>query len=623
MAALLSSLSGVQGFIDSANDDYEELHLAFEEQFWGTKMALSGSFSTAQLSATKEATEAFLRDAPRLAEARRLLALKSATEDQRKVLALFVRTFACYQMPSDRAVKLRRAATKLEDELSAKRNAMRLGYTAADGAFVELSSVGLRTLCRTADDEATRRAAYEGLRSIGAFVLDGGFCDLVKQRNAMAKELGFECYYDYKVTNAEGFGKKRLFEILDGLRAGSAALCAAARARLAADKGAAALEPWNTSFVMAGDVEKRLDAYFPFEKSVEVWGRSFCALGIRYRGAEMTLDLLDRKGKYSNGFCHWPQPAWVRPDGSWQPSRANFTSLADPGAVGSGRGALTTLMHEAGHAAHFANVSQPSPLASQERAPTSVAYAETQSMFLDALAGDAAWRARYARDRGGAALPWDAHEADLRASHPFGATSLAAMLAVPYFEKALYELADEDVTPERVAALADAVEVAVQGGPSSRPLLSVPHVLSDEASCYYHGYVLALMAVHQTREHFGGARGIVDNAAVGPSLAEHYWLPGNSRPFLELVGELTGRPLDGAAWLAALEEDVEARVSAERADYIAFAEKPPPAGDVDLDMRIRIIDGDEHIADSNDGGFLGACKAFEAHIVARFSPKAT
>ena len=41
-----------------------------------------------------------------------------------------------------------------------------------------------------------------------------------------------------------------------------------------------------------------------------MWGRSFAAMGIQYKGATMTLDLLDRKGKYSNGFCHWPQPAW-------------------------------------------------------------------------------------------------------------------------------------------------------------------------------------------------------------------------------------------------------------------------------------------------------------------------
>ena len=55
-------------------------------------------------------------------------------------------------------------------------------------------------------------------------------------------------------------------------------------------------------------------------RRVEQWGRSFAALGISYEGASMSLDLLDRKGKYSNGFCHWPQPAWIKADGSWQPT---------------------------------------------------------------------------------------------------------------------------------------------------------------------------------------------------------------------------------------------------------------------------------------------------------------
>ena len=55
-----------------------------------------------------------------------------------------------------------------------------------------------------------------------------------------------------------------------------------------------------------------MDPYFPFEEAVEVWARTFAALGIHYRGATMRLDLCDRPGKYSNGFCHWPQPAWRR-----------------------------------------------------------------------------------------------------------------------------------------------------------------------------------------------------------------------------------------------------------------------------------------------------------------------
>lgn len=31
------------------------------------------------------------------------------------------------------------------------------------------------------------------------------------------------------------------------------------------------------------------------------------------KGATMTLDLLDRKGKYSNGFCHWYGSIYNRP----------------------------------------------------------------------------------------------------------------------------------------------------------------------------------------------------------------------------------------------------------------------------------------------------------------------
>lgn len=46
----------------------------------------------------------------------------------------------------------------------------------------------------------------------------------------------------------------------------------------------------------------------------------------------------------------------------------------------------------------------------QERAPTSVAYAENQSMFLDSLAHDAAWLGRYARSREGEPIPWNVIE---------------------------------------------------------------------------------------------------------------------------------------------------------------------------------------------------------------------
>ena len=222
-------------------------------------------------------------------------------------------------------------------------------------------------------------------------------------------------------------------------------------------------------------------------------------------------------------LSHWPVAPFYDPlTGAHTPAETNFTSLADPdpAAIGSGRVACTTLMHEGGHAAHFANVVSYTPLASQERAPTSVAYAETQSMFLDALVGDAAWLARYARNGAGEAVPWPVVEAHARATRPYAVFGLRAMLAVSFFEKALYELPDDQVTPARVAALADEVEVAIEGGPSPRPLLSVPHILADESSAYYQGYTLAEMAVHQTRAALRARFGqLVDDARVGPALA--------------------------------------------------------------------------------------------------------
>jgi Peptidase family M3 len=342
-------------------------------------------------------------------------------------------------------------------------------------------------------------------------------------------------------------------------------------------------------------------------------------------------------------YSHWPQPAWIKPDGSWQPSVTNFTSLADPTAIGSGWRALQTLFHEAGHAAHFANIRQPSPLFSQERAPSSVAYCELQSMFLDSIVSDADWRATYAlNDKTGERIPFALLEEETRATHPFAVFSIRAMLCVSYFEKALYELPDDEVTAERILALADEYEHKIQGGLSSRPLLSIPHLVSDEASCYYHGYTLAEMGVHQTRAYILQRDGyLCDNPQIGPTLQKSYWECGNARPFLELVQELTGKELSGDDWVASLNETVDDKVARQQKEYNAAVAKAATAksssgdeekstdddNDLDstLEMTVKFVDGDVVIADSSvvAGGILGACKEFEKFVAARVTAAAS
>lgn len=195
---------------------------------------------------------------------------------------------------------------------------------------------------------------------------------------------------------------------------------------------------------------------------------------------------------------------------------------------------------------------------------------------------------------------------------------LRGMLAVPFFEKRLYELADEDVTPENVIQLATDIEVEIQGCRSARPMMSVPHILLDESAAYYHGYVLAEMSVHQTRKHFQDKYGfIVDNERVGEDLKEVYWKPGNSAKFLDLVKELTGSDLSSAAWVEKLQQNMEDVLVSERAAYDKAVQEGPkfPAGSsVDLDMRVMLVHGDEVVSDSNEAGLAAACKKFKGWV---------
>ena len=617
MATKTANGERVSEFIDAFNASYLAKHKTFEDHFWSTKMNLEGNDVDALTKSFNE-LESFLGDATTLERARELLKSSEATDEQKIVLEQIEKTLKCYIVESKEAVALRESAIAKENALQSARNKQELGYTDADGKFVSATPTVLRTKIRSSDDEAVRKSCWETLRSSGPFLCDNGFPTIIAERNRFARTLGYEDFYDMKVTQAEGFSKKKCFEMLDGLEEATRPIMQAARERLKKEKGEAATKGWNTAYALSGELTNLLDPYYPFENAPEVWGRSFSAMNIGYKGTTMRLDLCDRVGKYPNGFCHWPTPPFVKSDGSWVPSESNFTSLATPDEVGSGNTALTTLMHEGGHAAHFANIVQGSPVFAQERAPFSVALAETQSMFLDALCEDATWQARYAKDRNGKVIPWELIERNIREKQPYKVLALRGMIAVPYFEKALYELPEDQLTTENITRIADEIEEKIQGGFSGRPLMSVPHILADESSAYYHGYVFAEMAVHQTREYFFRTEGyIVDNPNVGPKLCEEYWRAGSGKPgFLGLVENLTGKPLSHDAWVKELGEDVEDVVKSEREAYEKAIAEGAAGGDVDLDMRMLFVHGDEVIADSaeNNQGFLKACGQFKNWI---------
>lgn len=613
-------------FVDGLNTDYERLHTAKEDAFWAAYMGLlpDAESARADLVAKDNAWKRFLADPSRLEQVREIIQrgqdawndddddVEIPTAEEATALDGWLATFEAHVIESKAAQKLHEEITHDEGALATARGGMKLGYTAADGTVVPASSVRLGVMVSNDKDEGVRRAAWEAMRSIETFVLEHGFLEIVKKRNRLGRMLGGEDFYDANVRRVEGMTKHEVFELLDDLERRTRDRAQESLAELKAKHGPSVLEPWNLRYLAVGDISNELEPYFPFDQALDRWGRTFMGLGVDYRGAELVLDLVDRKGKYENGFMHGPVPAW-KSRGTFRPARIQFTANAIPGLMGAGKRAIETLFHEGGHAAHFANNEMPAPCFGQEFAPSSVAFAETQSMFFDSLIQDAAWQTRYAKNKAGEAVPLELVERAVAKSQPMKAWGVRAMLAVCYGERAIYEIPDDELTPQRVLDELRAVEKRLlfldRGSP--RPILAVPHLLSAESSAYYHGYVLADMAVHQTREHFLKRDGhIVDNPRVAPELREVYWREGNSRRFRDFVERLTGKPLQPGSLAATLNQTVDEAVERQLAMALRMQRVAESRAKVDLNARIRVMHGNEEIATNADGSFKEMCTAF-------------
>ena len=606
------------------NTEYLAVHKSKEDLFWATYMATSTD--DAGFSRAEERYKNFISDPARLATVR--AALASLPRDDKDLDARELRhglngwraLIECNVVETDVARVLMSELIKLESDLFAKQREHVLRHINEAGELEDASLGILATNLATNRNEAARKSSHDALMSVELWVLANGFLDIVKKRNAFARAQGFANYFDYKVQKNEQMTTAQLFEILDDFEARTRDANLRGLNGLTQKHGVEATLPQNIRFRMSGNVTRQLDPYLSFGKGLQRWVQSFRNLGITYRGATMQLDLMERKGKYQNGFCHGPIPSFFDDKGHWVPGQINFTASAKPDQIGSGARAIATLFHEGGHAAHFANVTQNSPCFSQEFAPTSMAYAETQSMFCDSLLNDADWLKRYARNATGEVIPDELIHAKIESAQPFAAWYQRSTLVVPYFERALYQLPDDELKPEQVIALARETEQHIQGvAVAPRPLLSIPHLLNQESAAAYHGYLLAQMAVEQTRAYFEREYGyLTDNPAIGPKLAEHYWARGNSINHNATLVSLTGESFN-AKYLAdncnqtvdeTWQQALKKMQSATQRRY------PAPVNEA-LNAIIRIVHGTELIADNSQSD-EAMCEHFERWVESQY-----
>ncbi len=585
-----SRFSTAPELLDSLNTAYNKLHTKYEEYFW---LSYMGDHSVdKKMNEAQTKRDAFRSDSKLKSEVE--IMIKKTTGEYRKRLQSWSHFFSLYQTP-DHAVPLKKKAIDLEAKILQKRTARKEGYIdPKTKKFVEASENKMRTIIRTNPDEAIRKACFDATEKLPLDYIDE-YIEMIKARNQFARVLGHADFYEYKARIDENMSKKELFSIFENIYQKTKYAFKNVRALEKTKPGLR--KPWNFGYIMTGNFTKEEDPYFQFEKVLSYWGRSFANMGINFQGGEVTLDLLDRKGKSNNGFCHYPKLVEYK-NGKRIPGSSGFSSNAIPGQLGSGSQGIHTVFHEGGHAADRLNSFQKDACVNSEYPPSTVSWAETHSMFMDSISSSIEWRMRYAKNEKGETYPFDLLERKVRVLYPLIPLDMMGICFVVFFEKEIYEC--KNLTKKFVIKAAKkSYKKYFDRSGDSITNLNTPHIYSWESSAYYHGYGLAELGVSQWREYFYKKYGyIVDNPKVGKEMTD-IWSYASLYPAKKLVKMATGKKLSPDAFIREVTRPLdvilaEARNKVKRLEKVPHYIKP-----IDLNGKITMMHGKKKISDNS------------------------
>ncbi len=579
--------------LDYLNTTYLKTHKEFEKFFWTVYMGDKSANSKKDIAEKKREEFRTNHNLKNAVEA------FSKTEKgfKKERLNYWLEFFSRYQIPTE-FVALRNQISELQTKIETIQSTRKEGYIDPyTKKFVPLSRNGMRSLRSTNDDEKIRKACFNALEELSIGCVNE-YVEIVKKKNEFAKSLGFEDFYAYKLWTEERMTKKELFSIWDTIY--EKTKYGFENVRKLEKEKPGLRKPWNFSYMLTGSFVKEADPYFPFEQAIPIWTETFSRLGINFREGRLVLDLLDRKGKYNNGFCHWPDP--VHYDGNTRRSAtAQFTCTLVPGIPGESLNGLHTLFHEGGHAAHLLNADNKDVCMNVEYPPASTAWDETQSMFLDTVSASIEWRTLYAKNKEGQSYPLDLFMRQSKALHPIRPLDLMSILMVCNFERDIYE--NPNITKEKVITIAKKnFKKYTDRSEDSLLLLDVPHIYSWESSCSYHGYGLATLALSQWREYFFNKYGyIVDNPNIGKEM-QKVWKYGSVKPFPEIVKIATGKKLSPNAYIKNVTMSLgEIQKKAKNRIEKQLKIKQKILKGNELNATIELVHGKLKIADSKKG----------------------
>lgn len=388
-------------------------------------------------------------------------------------------------------------------------------------------------------DNKKLEETWKAHKKVG-YVVSADIITLVKKRNEVAKDLGYNNYHEMslKLSEQDPAEIENLFNELDELtRDGFAKLKSQIDSFLSKRYNVpiAELKPWHFQGRFFQEAPKiytlDLDKYYKDKDLVKLTADYYASLGMDVKDIIDRSDLFEKKGKNQHAFCIDMDNEGdvrvlcnVKPNYKW----------------------MNTMLHEFGHGVYDKYISRDLPLALREPAHTFTT--EAIAMMFGRLASNAQWM----QDMLGIS---DDEKAKIK-DEAFKYMRLEQLVfsrwsQVMYrFEKGLYENPDQDLNKLWWDLVEKYQLMKKPEGRNEPDWASKIHIATSP--CYYHNYHLGELLASQLNHYIvvnimkqddiNGAS-YYNNKEVGKYLMDKVFAPGSQHSWNEMIKRATGEEL--------------------------------------------------------------------------------